>query len=217
MDLAQRWRFLKGYVRQPHVVGAVAPSSTALASALCEPFHRYPRPARVLEVGAGTGAITRHLGAILGDRDELDVCEIKPEFADILRRDVLSRPDFASGVSSGRVRLVESAVQSLPHEDRYDFVISCLPLNAFELREVREVFTVLRRCLKPGGVLSYFEYMAFRRGSAVFSLGRRRKRIRSVSAYLTSTIKKFQFRRRAVLANFPPANTRFLRFDSEGS
>lgn len=213
MALRQHWRFLTGYLRQPNVVGAVSPSSQALAVALCEPFRRSNKPATVLEVGAGTGAITRHLGGLIGESDELDVCEIDRGFADILERDVLSSSDFRRGVSAGRVRLLRSAVQDLPYESRYDFIISGLPLTAFNLQDVREVFGVLRRCLKPHGVLSYFEYMGLRRTSRVLSVGRRRSRIRSVSAYLASNIREHQFRQKTVLRNLPPARARHLRFD----
>ncbi len=213
MSLAQHWRFLEGYLRKPQVVGAVAPSSKALAQALCEPYHRYPRPAAVLEVGAGTGAITRHLGTILGEADTLDICEIEPTFTDVLRREVLTRADFASPVASGRVRLLEAPVQDLSHENRYDFIISCLPLNVFELNDVQDVFSALRSCLKPGGILSYFEYMGARRTSRYLAVGRRRSRIRSVSSFLSQNIREHQFDRRVVLRNLPPACARYLRFE----
>lgn len=210
--LDQRWHFLREYFREPNVVGALAPSSRALAAALCEPYRRYQQPATVLEVGAGTGAITRYLGTILGEEDELDICEMQPDFTNILRRDVLSSADLAPAVSQGRVRLLEAPVQELTHENRYDFIISCLPLTTFDLCEVQEVFAVLRRCLKPSGVLSYFEYMGVRRTSSAFAIGKRRKRIRSVSSFLNRNIHAHQFKRRSVFQNIPPAHARYLRF-----
>jgi len=207
-----RWGFLKRYLDNPSTVGALAPSSTALAEALCEPFRQRKRPACVLEIGAGTGAVTRHIGALLGNEDELDICEIEPEFVRILEGDVLSRPEFAPAIAAGRVRLLSQPIQELTHEDRYDFVISGLPLTAFKLRDVRDIFAVIRRCLKPGGVLSYFEYVALRRTSRMLSLGQRRRRIRFVSAYLSKRIRRHQFDHRTVLMNFPPAHARHLRF-----
>jgi phospholipid N-methyltransferase len=211
--LDQRWRFLKGYLGNPNTVGSVAPSSRSLAAALCEPYRRFEKAAAVLEVGAGTGAITRHLGALLSREDELDICEIQADFADILERDVLTRADLAPGVDAGRVRLLRTPVQELSTENRYDFIISGLPLSAFELRDVRDVFGVVRRSLKPGGVFSYFEYMGLRRTSYLFAVGKRRQRIRSVSSFLSQKIHDHQIYRRAVLANFPPAHARHLRFD----
>lgn len=215
VSFQNRLRFLKEYVSDPSTVGALAPSSGALAQALCEPFRRFQRPAKVLEVGAGTGAVTRHLGALLGEKDELDICEIQPRFADILRRDVLPRPEFADGVRSGRVRLLVQPVQEIANENHYDFIISGLPLTSFDLRLVQEVFEAFRRCLKPEGILSYFEYVAIRRTSRAFSVGQSRKRVRSVSRYLTARIREHQFARRTVLRNFPPAYARHLKFESE--
>jgi len=214
MSLGQRWRFLKEYFCDPSVVGAWAPSSRALAAALCEPYRRSREGAKVLEVGAGTGAVTRHLGSVLRDADELDICEINPEFADVLERDVLTRTKLARGVAAGRVRLIRSAVQELNADGKYDFIISGLPLTAFDLNDVREVFDVVRRSLKRGGVFSYFEYVGLRRTSRMLAIGRRRQRIRSVSSLLSSNIRTHQFDQRTVLANFPPAHARHLRFDT---
>ncbi len=213
MGLGHRWRFLKGYLSNPHRVGSFAPSSQALATALCEPYRRFQQPAKVLEVGAGTGAITRHLGTLLGVHDELHVCEIGSEFADILEREVLTRNDFAPAVDAGRVKLLRSAIQDLPEDSLYDFIISGLPLNAFELEDVRDIFAVFRRSLKPNGIFSYFEYVGLRRTARWLSVGQRRKRIRSVSSYLSSNIRNHQFERRTVLSNFPPARARYLKFD----
>jgi phosphatidylethanolamine/phosphatidyl-N-methylethanolamine N-methyltransferase len=51
-------KFLLSYLKAPGSVGAIAPSSTFLAKALC----RHARDAQhLIELGAGTGAITQHL------------------------------------------------------------------------------------------------------------------------------------------------------------
>ncbi len=214
--VSRRLRFIVGYLKQPHVVGAVSPSSRSLARTLCAPYRRAAGPSTVLEVGAGTGAITRELGRILRPQDRLDVCEISDEFADILERDVLSNSDFAPAVSEGRVRLIRSAVQDIEGERKYDFIISGLPFTAFELRDVKAVFAVIRRLLKPDGVFSYFEYAGMRKTSQVLAVGRRRRRVRSVSAYLTHNIRNHQFAQRIVLTNVPPACARYLRFNGNG-
>jgi phospholipid N-methyltransferase len=206
--------FLKGYLQKPHLVGAVSASSQALASAICEPFRRHPHPARVLEVGAGTGAITRYLGTILGEQDELDICEIDPRFVDFLHATVLTRPEFCAAVDTGRLRVLCAPVQKLRHEKRYDFIVCGLPFSCFELSDVQEAFAVMQRMLKPGGVMSYYEYVGFRKASRLFSIGRRRRRIKVVSAFLKRTIRKHQFERRTVFQNVPPAHARHLRFDS---
>jgi len=178
-----------------------------------EPFRDSTGPASVLEVGAGTGPVTRYLGSILREGDTLDICEINQDFADVLERDVLSNAHFAPLVAHGRVRLLRLPVQEIPNDKHYDFVISGLPLTAFELRDVLDVFEVIRRCLKPGGVFSYFEYLGLRRTSRTFAVGKRRARIRAVSTYLTDTLQQHRITTKTVLLNFPPASAHHLRFD----
>jgi phospholipid N-methyltransferase len=211
--LAHRWQFLKRYIARPGSVGAVAPSSRALAAAICDPLSRRTKPAVVLEIGAGTGAFTRHIGSLLDGGDELDICEVEPEFADIIERNVLTLSEFAPALAEGRVRLMRMPVQDLSPQRRYDFIISGLPLTAFTFRDVRSVFKVIQRSLRPGGVLSYFEYIGLRRISRTVAVGKRRKHIARVSAYLSRAIRNHQFDRQVVVQNLPPAYARHLRFD----
>lgn len=216
MALKHQWQFLATYLRAPTCVGSIVPSSRALAEAVCDPYRRASRPVRVLEVGAGTGAITRVLGTMIADGDEVDLCEIQPAFADILERDVLSLPVFRKAAAEGRVRVLRQPIQALEHENYYDFVIGGLPLTIFTLDQVKEVFEIIERCLKPGGVFSYYEYVGLRFASRTFTIGPKRDRYRSVSAYLNGQIQSFEFCRKTVLLNFLPAYAHHLRF-TEGN
>jgi len=216
LKLTHSIRFFKRYLNDPRTVGAIAPSSTGLSQALCDPYRWCDRPARVLEVGAGTGSVTRQIGRLLRPDDRLDICEINPVFADILEKDVLTNRDFRDPVAAGRVRLLRLPVQEIENADPYDFILSGLPFTAFELRDVEDIFEVIKRCLRPGGVLSYFEYVGLRKTSAALSWGKNRSRVRSVSSFMSKTIKDYQFARRTVFGNLPPAHARHLRFSENG-
>ena len=50
--------------------GAVAPSGPVLARSMTEAIRRHEGPRRVLEVGPGTGAFTKHIIEALGDGEE---------------------------------------------------------------------------------------------------------------------------------------------------
>ncbi|MEK6675236.1 MAG: methyltransferase [Planctomycetota bacterium] len=208
-------KFLKEYLRNPRSVGSMVPSSQALAAAVCDPYRRCKKPAAVLEVGAGTGPITKYLGTILKPEDHLDVCELNEDFADTLEEEVLSNGDFRSAVAAGRVNLLRKPIQEIDAVERYDFVISGLPFTSFGIRDVRAILNVIRRCLKPGGTFSYYEYVGLRRASRTLSLGKKRKRVAQVSEYLSRSIAKHQFKEKTILRNFPPAYARHLRFDME--
>jgi len=210
---SERFRFLAHYVRHPNQIGAVAPSSRSLADAICEPYRRSEGPVSILEIGAGTGAVTRHIGTLLRVGDEFDICEMQAGLVEILERDVLSLPTFVPGVKQKRIRMFCCPVQTLPFDKKYDFIISCLPLTSFSLEDVTSIFEVIKSQLKDGGVLSYFEYIALRRTSRVFAVGRRRERVKQVSSFLSRQIHDHEFARRAVFQNLPPAYARHLRFD----
>lgn len=212
MQLDHPITFLKGYFQNPRSVGSLFPSSRALASAICKPYQDARRRCVLLEVGAGTGPITKHLGRILGPSDELDVCELNDDFADVLEQHVLTNEDFASATAQGRVRLLRIPAQNLKPERQYDYVICGLPFNAFDLADVRETLAAIRRCMKPGAVFSYYEYAWLRKLSAAFAFWSR-SRYREVSKHMSENIVRYQFRRDTILMNVPPAHVRHLRFD----
>ncbi|MEI5136815.1 hypothetical protein RB199_37180 [Streptomyces libani] len=67
-------------------MGAIAPSGPRLGRALTRYVIPSPGSARtVLEVGPGTGAVTRHIAGSLGRLDTLDLVEANPRFVDLLQ------------------------------------------------------------------------------------------------------------------------------------
>ncbi|GAA3483532.1 translation initiation factor IF-2 [Streptomyces yanii] len=78
--------FVTEAARGFRITGAVAPSSRRLAAALAAPVtERAGQPLDVLEVGAGTGPVTRCLLPLLAPGSTLDVVEANPRFAAVLR------------------------------------------------------------------------------------------------------------------------------------
>ncbi|WP_144186153.1 class I SAM-dependent methyltransferase [Elioraea rosea] len=76
--------FLRRWVANPLEMGSIVPSSPALGRRVAAAAKRIAAGAPVVELGAGTGAITRALleGGIAPAR--LTVVEIVPEMADVL-------------------------------------------------------------------------------------------------------------------------------------
>ncbi len=175
------------------------------------------KPSRILEVGAGTGAITRHLIDLLGPDDQLDICELRPDFCDILERDVLSSPAATLARSEGRLQLLTCRVEQIDQPGRYDFIISGLPLNAFEVETVDTILDRIMANLAPGGVFSYFEYVGLGRITRHLASSATRQRTRAVHNLLKQRIQRHQFARRTVLWNVPPAYARHWRIAPYGT
>ena len=206
--------FLKRFLARPQQIGAVVPSSSRLARALVQPLSQHDGPVNVLELGAGTGAVTRHIAPLIGPEDRFDICEADPALAGHLQSNYLDKGPLQDHYRQGRVRLFGQYLQSVQGLLEYDFIISGLPLNALHLRDIKSILDILKRQAKADCVLSYFEYIGLRDLKAAVGVGAARKKAQYRSAYLDREIAHHQFARRSVLWNFPPAFARHLQIGS---
>jgi phosphatidylethanolamine/phosphatidyl-N-methylethanolamine N-methyltransferase len=202
--------FFAQFRRHYFTTGSILPSSRSLGRALAWAMRQRSGPARVLEVGPGTGAVTAEILGRLGSADRLDIVEINENFIRVLQRRFETEPLFRS--RRGQVRLIHAPLQEVTGTGLYDFMISGLPLNNFPLALVRDIFHAYRRLLKPGGVLSYFEYLWIRDLKRLLAGRRDRRRLHVLGRYLERQIRAAQFREQWVFFNFPPAVARHFRF-----
>ena len=87
--------FLQESLRRFQTTGAVLPSGRFLASALTRYVREgSQRPRRILEVGPGTGAVTRQIVRTICRDDRLDLVEINPSFVEVLHGRMHDDPDF---------------------------------------------------------------------------------------------------------------------------
>ncbi len=201
--------FLKQYVRDFHATGAIAPSSRWLAEALARYVpgeandKRESPPRRVLEVGPGTGAVTRAIVAALGPADRLDLVELNGSFVNRLRDRFQRETPFAA--VADRARVLHQKVEDLPSDSTYDALVSGLPLNNFAVNEVEAILDTFSRLLAPGGTLSFFEYVAVRPARALVSGAADRQRLRGIGHRLRELFVGREFHRECILRNLPPA------------
>ena len=169
-------------------------------------------PARILEVGPGTGPATLELARCLQPGDQLDCVELNDRFVAWLRHRFDTEPIFQE--RRQQIRLIHGPVESLPGENVYDFIVSGLPLNAFPFEQVKKVFRVLRRLSKPGAPLSYFEYLFVRELQVPFAGSAGRRRLAKIGRVVDHHIRRCQFRRDRIWLNVTPAYVRHLRLKS---
>jgi phosphatidylethanolamine/phosphatidyl-N-methylethanolamine N-methyltransferase len=136
-------RFIASWIQNPLKVGAVSPSSRALARALAaEVDPSVPGP--VVELGPGTGPVTEALVARGVASDRLVLVEYDPEFCTLLRRrfpgaTVIEGDAYALGDTlSGIVKEPAAAV------------VSSLPLMTRPLTVRVRLLNAAMRLLRPG-------------------------------------------------------------------
>jgi phosphatidylethanolamine/phosphatidyl-N-methylethanolamine N-methyltransferase len=193
-----------------HTTGAVLPSGKNLCRALASQVGRDQIPRRVLEVGPGTGAVTTEIIRGLGPDDRLDLVELNPRFALVLRERLANEASWKRVAS--RVRVLEMPIEQLPTDEKYECIVAGLPLNNFSCDFVANLLAHFHKLAGEGCTLSFFEYVAIRKVKAMVSSAAERDRLNGIGKLLQEEFNNWEFNRQCVLANVPPAWVHHLRF-----
>jgi phospholipid N-methyltransferase len=144
--------FLSAAIRRPHVVGAVLPSSPALAKRLAAVVPRQGAPV-VVELGAGTGSVSRQIRDRLGGTGRHIAVELDGALVDFLRA---NEPgiDVAHGTALHLDDLLDvRGVQAV------DVVVGGLPWALIGPGGQRVIVGHVAEALGPHGVFTTFAYL----------------------------------------------------------
>lgn len=147
--------FLGKFLRHGTAIASLAPSSRWLSEATVRNVD-WDRAKVIVELGAGTGPITRVIAEKLRpgtrflaiERDEDFVRLLNEKFGGDSRVEVLGE-DVRDLADLLRDRGIETA----------DYVISGLPVPSFPKELQRDLFRVVRQVLKPGGYFNQITEM----------------------------------------------------------
>ncbi|REK17987.1 MAG: methyltransferase domain-containing protein [Planctomycetota bacterium] len=201
--------FWRQFRQEFQTTGAIAPSGRYLGRALARFVGASDGAQRVLEVGPGTGAVTEQIVRRLGPHDDFDLVELNEAFVRRLEERFASEPRFSA--VAARTRVLHERLESLPAEVPYDVIVSGLPLNNFAVSEVEQIMQTFARLLRPGGVLSFFQYVAVRRAKSLVSNSAERDRLRGIARALDEVLHPHEIQRDCVLPNLPPAWVHHVR------
>jgi phosphatidylethanolamine/phosphatidyl-N-methylethanolamine N-methyltransferase len=147
--------FLGKFFRHGTAIASLAPSSRWLSRTTVGNVD-WDRASVLVELGAGTGPITR----VLADKARPDcrviVLERDPDFARILHERFQHLPNF--DVIEGDVRNLASLLGERGI-GQVDHVISGLPVPSFPKDLQRDLFRVVRQVLAPGGTFNQITEM----------------------------------------------------------
>lgn len=127
--------FIMQFFKNPIRTGAILPSSPELIKAMVKPID-FKKAKHIVELGPGTGAITREILKQMSPDAKLTALEICPEFCEELKT-----------WKDKRFKVIHADAQHLSkHVKKADYVISGLPLIGLPekthtkiLREVKKV------------------------------------------------------------------------------
>ena len=146
------WLFLRRWAAHPLRMGSVVPSSPALCRRVAAQVNRAPDEV-VLELGAGTGVISRALLAAGIPAENLVVVEIEPDMVAHLRH-TLPGATVLEGDARDLARLLPTRLHG-----RIGTVICGIPLVLLPLPEQRRFIDAID-AVAPGRGFLHYSYCA---------------------------------------------------------
>jgi phospholipid N-methyltransferase len=144
--------FVRQFLAAPRSVGAILPSSSALAAAMLATIDISAAPT-IVEFGPGTGPVTAPILEGLGGRGRYVGIELNPAF----HRHLSARfpaADFALGSVADLAPLM--AARGIT---RIDAIVCGLPWASLPLALQDQVFDAMSRLLAPDGIFTTFAYV----------------------------------------------------------
>lgn len=140
------------HIKSIRTSGTIVPSSTFLVGRLLEGVD-FATARNLVELGTGTGCVTREILRRMRPDARLISLEINPVFLEVCRE-----------LGDGRLRLVEGCATELPRILRdegmegVDAVVSSLPLSLMDEWVVDRILDGVQASLGPGGVFTQYQY-----------------------------------------------------------
>lgn len=175
-------------------VGAIAPSSKFLAKDLVAQYKKRLTqedcpPLNILEIGAGTGPLTKQIIKHLRPEDQLDVVEIHKKFFQIVK----------TKYRQPNIQAYHRDILNFEANEQYDFIFSSLPYENMPEEVSREIWKKKLSLCASGAYISYFKYVKFRNFKSDFE---------------EKVVDKYGQNKKIVLLNLPPAKVYTLEVNS---
>jgi len=198
--------FISQYIKNPTRVGAIAESSPFVAKKIVTPLKKdLSKQSRcICEIGAGMGALTERIVKELREGDVLDVVELDPAYVEVLRKKFNNNPQV-------RIHQADILTWQAPCK-QYDFIIASLPMLVMETAFVQELLKKYKELIKPGGTLSYIEYVGMTSLRLLYKHGAARIEWKKKVAMLRAFKQESVHTKTIVLFNIPPTYVHHLQF-----
>jgi len=144
--------FLSQFVRSPRTIGAVLPSSPALARAMVAPID-FATARMIVEFGPGTGAFTRTIAQRLRPQCRYLGIELNEAFCRVLAAEFPALT-FAHGSVGNLIEILASHGVT-----EIDAIVCGLPWASLPLALQETAFSAIERSLAPGGLFTTFAYL----------------------------------------------------------
>ena len=148
-----RWQFLRGFLKNPVMVGSIIPSSKVLIERMLRPVD-WENTKLFVEYGPGVGTFTRPVLERLGPDAHLVTIDTNPDFTKYLRESI-DDPRLIPVTGSA------SDVEQILAErnlGQADYVLSGLPFSTLPPGVGDDIAEATARVIRPGGAFLVYQF-----------------------------------------------------------
>jgi phospholipid N-methyltransferase len=148
-----QWQFLRGFLKNPVMVGSIIPSSRVLIDKMLDPVD-WANTRLFVEYGPGVGTFTRPVLERLGADSKLVTIDTNPDFTRYLREQI---DDPRLVTVTGSAADVEKilAERSL---GQADYVLSGLPFSTLPAGVGEDIAEATSNVIRPGGAFLVYQF-----------------------------------------------------------
>ncbi len=148
-----QWQFLRGFLKNPVMVGSVIPSSKVLIDKMLSPV-RWDEVKLFVEYGPGVGTFTRPVLDRLPADAKLIAIDTNPDFIDYLKKDIADDRLIAVVGSAADVQAIIAA-QGFDHAD---YILSGLPFSTLPPGVGNAIGEATAKAIRAGGAFLVYQF-----------------------------------------------------------
>lgn len=188
-------KFLTRVIKDLKKTGAIAPSSKFLAQDIVKQLETRLNsyncaPLNILELGAGTGSLTKEITKLLRPADRLDIVEIQKSFFEIVRKKF----------TGANVHVHCADILNFNPSIQYDYIFSSLPYENMPAVIIKKIWEKKLSLCAPHSYICYYKYINFNSFKSNFE---------------EKMVKRYGLNKKTVLRNLPPAKLYTLQIDNQ--
>jgi phospholipid N-methyltransferase len=151
--VSPQWQFLRGFLKNPVMVGSVIPSSRVLIEKMLRPVD-WDNTKLFVEYGPGVGTFTRPILENLREDATLVTIDTNPDFTKYLRESIDDPRLVAVTASAADVEKV-LADRGL---GKADYVLSGLPFSTLPPGVGEAIASATAQAIRPGGAFLVYQF-----------------------------------------------------------
>ncbi len=148
-----QWQFLRGFLKNPVMVGSIIPSSRVLIEKMLRPVD-WENTKLFVEYGPGVGTFTRPILEKLGPEGRLVTIDTNADFTKFLRESI---DDPRLIPVTGSAADVESILEERGL-GQADYVLSGLPFSTLPPGIGEDIAEATAKVIRPGGAFLVYQF-----------------------------------------------------------